>query len=108
MPCTPQKAAGWRTEPPVSLPSATGTSPAATTAALPPELPPGTRSVSRGLSVGPKMELSVVLPGRTDSFTVTTQVLIAESVLVGKVPEIYLHADIFGDGYVTAAPQRGG
>ena len=62
MPCTPQKAAGWRTEPPVSLPSATGTRPAATTAALPPELPPGTRSVSRGLSVGPKMELSVVLP----------------------------------------------
>ena len=62
MPCTPQKAAGWRTEPPVSLPRATGTNPAATAAALPPELPPGTRVMSRGLRVGPKIELSVVLP----------------------------------------------
>ena len=32
-------------------------------------------------------ELSIVLPGRKDSFVVTTQVLIAESVLVGRVPE---------------------
>ena len=53
-------------------------------------------------------ELSVVLPGRGETFSVCSQVLIAESVLVGKVPETYLHADIFGDGYVTAAPQRGG
>ena len=33
MPTTPQSAAGWRIEPPVSEPSASGTSPAATAAA---------------------------------------------------------------------------
>ena len=50
-------------------------------------------------------ELSVVLPGRTDSFTVTTQVLIAESVLVGDVPQTYLHANLFGSGYVVRGAQ---
>ena len=45
-------AAGWRMEPPVSVPSATIASPEATAAALPPELPPGTRSKSQGLCVG--------------------------------------------------------
>ena len=39
MPTTPQKAAGQRTEPPVSLPSARSASPAATTAADPDKLP---------------------------------------------------------------------
>lgn len=43
----------------VSDPSDTGTKPAATAAALPPELPPGTRSTSHGLKVGPKAEVSV-------------------------------------------------
>ena len=38
-------------EPPVSLPRAAGTNPAATAAAEPPEEPPGTRLVSRGLQV---------------------------------------------------------
>ena len=50
-------------------------------------------------------DLSVVLPGRTNRFTVTTQVLIAESVLVGDVPDTYLHANIFGGGYVAGATQ---
>ena len=49
----PHNAAGWRTEPPVSVPSAHQPSPAATAAAEPPEEPPGTRSVSQGLRVGP-------------------------------------------------------
>ena len=49
-------------EPPVSDPSDTGTKPAATAAALPPELPPGTRSTSHGLKVGPKAEVSVEPP----------------------------------------------
>ena len=52
IPTTPQKAAGWRMEPPVSLPRAKAASPAATAAAEPPELPPGTRDVSTGLRVG--------------------------------------------------------
>ncbi len=49
MPTTPQSAAGCLIEPPVSLPSANTASPAATEAALPPELPPGTRSRCQGL-----------------------------------------------------------
>ncbi len=59
---TPQKAAGWRIEPPVSLPKASGLNPAATAAAEPPDDPPGTRLVSHGLCVGPKAEFSVDEP----------------------------------------------
>ena len=58
----PQKAAGWRIEPPVSDPRASGANPAATAAALPPDDPPGTRLVSRGFLVGPKAEFSVDEP----------------------------------------------
>src|SRR5688500_5141685 len=58
MPVMPQNAAGWRTEPPVSEPVANGTTPAATSAAAPPDEPPGTRVVSHGLRTGPKCELS--------------------------------------------------
>ena len=50
----PHSAAGWRIEPPVSVPIAHGASPAATAAALPPDEPPGTRVRSHGLSTGPK------------------------------------------------------
>src|SRR5262245_42750492 len=57
-PMTPQRAAGWRTEPPVSDPSASGTSPAATAAADPPLDPPGTRSSAQGLCAGPNAEFS--------------------------------------------------
>jgi hypothetical protein len=53
MPTTPQHAAGWRIEPPVSLPSAAGTMPAATAAADPPDEPPAMRAASHGLRVGP-------------------------------------------------------
>ena len=42
-PTRPQQAAGMRIEPPPSLPCATGTMPAATAAAEPPEEPPGVR-----------------------------------------------------------------
>ena len=49
----PQKAAGWRMEPPVSVPVAAGASPAATAAAEPPEEPPGTAEVSQGFLTGP-------------------------------------------------------
>ena len=41
MPLMPTKAAGWRIEPPVSVPVAPGHSRAATAAALPPDEPPG-------------------------------------------------------------------
>ena len=62
MPTTPQKAAGWRMEPPVSLPREKGASRAATQAALPPEEPPGTRSRPRGLCVTWNALFSVVEP----------------------------------------------
>src|ERR671926_1743712 len=61
-PTMPQSAAGWRTEPPVSVPSAQTTSPAATAAALPPLEPPGTRSRSHGLRTGPNAEFSFEEP----------------------------------------------
>ena len=58
----PHNAAGWRIEPPVSEPSATGASRAATAAAEPPLEPPGTRARFQGLRVAPRTECSVVDP----------------------------------------------
>ena len=55
----PHHAAGMRTEPPISLPSASGTHPEATAAALPPDDPPGVRSRRCGLRVTPQRGLSV-------------------------------------------------
>ena len=52
-PTSPQQAAGILIEPPPSLPWAIGTMPAAVAAAAPPDDPPGVRSVSQGLRVGP-------------------------------------------------------
>ena len=62
MPSTPQKAAGWRIEPPVSVPRLSAARSAATTAEAPPEEPPGTRARSHGLRVVPKAECSVDEP----------------------------------------------
>ena len=57
-PQIPVSAAGWRIEPPVSVPVHAGTSPAATAAAEPPELPPGTHARFHGLCTAPKYEFS--------------------------------------------------
>jgi hypothetical protein len=62
IPTTPQSAAGWRIDPPVSDPSPIGANPAATATALPPDEPPGTRLGSWGFLDGPKAEFSVELP----------------------------------------------
>ncbi len=62
MPVTPLKEAGWRIEPPVSVPVAAGTSRAATAAAQPPDEPPGTRCRSHGFCTGPKAEFSLAEP----------------------------------------------
>ncbi len=59
---TPQKLAGRRIEPPVSVPSVAVHSSAATAAAEPPDDPPGTRVGSHGLRVTPSAELSFELP----------------------------------------------
>src|SRR6266542_4820093 len=61
-PITPHSAAGCRTEPPVSEPNATGTIPAATAAAEPPDEPPGTREMSQGFRTGPNAEFSFEEP----------------------------------------------
>src|SRR3990170_3489577 len=58
-PTTPQHDAGWRIEPPVSVPTDAAHSPAATLAAEPPLEPPGTRSVSPGFFVTTNAEFSV-------------------------------------------------
>ena len=63
----PVSAPGWRIDPPVSEPSESTTSPAATAAAEPPEEPPGTRSRSHGLCVGPNAEFSVEEPKANSS-----------------------------------------
>ena len=46
----PHRLAGWRIEPPVSVPRASGASQAATAAAEPPLEPPGMRSRSHGIA----------------------------------------------------------
>src|SRR6187399_3603275 len=48
----PQHVAGLRTEPPVSVPSAAGTKPAASAAPEPLDEPPGCRSQFHGLRAG--------------------------------------------------------
>ena len=58
-PTMPHTAAGWRIEPPVSVPMPSGTSNPATAAAEPPDEPPGTRLRSHGLRLGPNAEFSV-------------------------------------------------
>ena len=54
-PKTPQKFAGWRTEPAMSLPSSRPVKPAASAAAEPPDEPPGVSSGFHGLRVTPWM-----------------------------------------------------
>src|SRR5919197_1729326 len=62
IPTQPTSAAGWRMDPPVSVPNVPATSLAATAAALPPEDPPGVRDRSHGFIVGPKALFSVDEP----------------------------------------------
>ncbi len=42
-------------------------------------------------------DISIVMPSKTKNFAVTTQILVGESVIVGKVPDAYLQSDIFGN-----------
>ncbi len=43
-------------------------------------------------------DISIVFSARTRQFSVESEVLLAESVLVGKVPEVYLQGDLFSGG----------
>src|SRR5882757_379870 len=73
-PTVPVTAAGWRIEPPVSVPMASGASNAASDAAEPPPEPPGMREVSHGLRVGPYAECSVELPIANSSMLVLPRI----------------------------------
>src|SRR6185436_18379850 len=61
-PTTPQKLAGLRSDPPMSLPSAIGSMCAASATAAPPLLPPQVLLRSCGLSVAPNTGLNVCEP----------------------------------------------
>src|SRR5689334_21548873 len=61
-------------EPPVSVPSASGASKAATAAAEPRHDPPGLRSRSHGLRVGPYAECSVEEPMANSSMLVLPRI----------------------------------
>ena len=50
-------------------------------------------------------DISIIMPAGTSNFASLTEVLVAESVLVGKVPDTFLQADLFGGGY-TLAPSE--
>ena len=42
-------------------------------------------------------DISIVMPSRTENFAVTTDILVCECILIGKVPDVYLQGDIFGN-----------
>ncbi len=50
-------------------------------------------------------DISIIMPTGTSNFASLTEVLVAESVLLGKVPETFLQADLFGGGF-TLAPEE--
>ena len=47
-------------------------------------------------------DISIVMPSGTSNFASLTEVLICESVLLGKVPDTFLQTDLFGGGYTLA------
>src|SRR5690349_25084144 len=73
-PTVPVTAPGWRIDPPVSVPRASGAMKAATAAAEPPPEPPGIRSRSHGLRVGPYAECSVEEPIANSSMLVLPRI----------------------------------
>ena len=42
-------------------------------------------------------DISIVMPSSTENFAVTTQILVGESVIVGKIPDTFLQSDVFGN-----------
>ncbi|MBO5525939.1 MAG: sporulation protein YunB [Clostridia bacterium] len=44
-------------------------------------------------------DISIILPTTTTTLASTTQVLICESVLIGRVPEMYLQSSLFDERY---------
>lgn len=50
-------------------------------------------------------DISIIMPTGTSNFASLTEVLVAESVIVGNVPDTFLNADLFGGGF-TLAPSE--
>ena len=73
-PTRPQNAAGMRIEPPVSEPSESGPSRAATAAPAPPDEPPGVRSRFHGFDVRPYSADSVVPQKQNSGFVVLAKI----------------------------------
>ncbi len=48
-------------------------------------------------------DISIVMPSKTKNFAVTTQILVGESVIVGRVPDTFLQSDIFGNKTAVAS-----
>ncbi len=42
-------------------------------------------------------DISIVMPSKTKNFAVVTEILVGESVIIGKVPDTFLQSDIFGN-----------
>ncbi len=42
-------------------------------------------------------DISIVMPSRTENFAVLTEILVGESIIVGRIPDAYLQSDIFGN-----------
>src|SRR5829696_10481650 len=72
----PVNAAGWRIEPPVSVPVAAGTNRAATAAAEPPDEPPGTSDGLQGFFTGPKKLVSLDDPIANSSMLVLPSITV--------------------------------
>ena len=91
----------------MSLPRPTEANPAATAAALPPLLPPGTREVSCGLRVGPNAEFSVLEPMANSSrlvLPITTAPAAASLVTIVASYGGFQPARIF-DEHVVGTPR---
>ena len=55
----------------------------------------GINQTRHAVSLSVTAQISIALPGRKSSFSTTSEILIAESVLLGDVPQIYIQGDIF-------------
>ncbi len=64
----------------------------------------GINQTKHSISLEIVADISIIMPSGTSNFASLTEVLIAESILVGKVPDTYLQADLFGEGYSLAPP----
>src|SRR5882672_8868987 len=89
MPVRLVSAAGWRIEPPVSVPVANGARPAATAATEPPLLPPGTRATSHGFLTGPYQLVSFDEPIANSSMLVLPSITVPAALSFATIVASY-------------------